>query len=358
MTVHLVRGGDPVLRAQALERLVDELLADDDRTLALEDLAVPTRGEGDATADGRATVVAAVVNAASSPPFMTQRRVVVLRNADELTADDAKPLVEYLSDPLETSALVLVNSGGRMSAPLAKALSAAGAQEVGPRSEKTDDVLADVLARADVHLHPKARRAVVERLGEDAGRVGALVDVLASTYGAGAALDAEDVEPYLGEAGAVPVYQLANALDAGDVAGALETLHRMLTVTSPRQPKPMHPLQVTGLLHSHYRRLARLDDPDVTDERAAVAALGGKVKPYPARKALEAARRLGSNGLREAFARLHQADVDLKGARAIPEDVVLQVLVSRLAALSARTGGRASGGPRRKPAGAGRSRAR
>jgi DNA polymerase-3 subunit delta len=182
--------------------------------------------------------------------------------------------------------------------------------------------------------------------------------VLASTYGAGAALDAEDVEPYLGEAGAVPVYQLANALDAGDVAGALETLHRMLTVTSPRQPKPMHPLQVTGLLHSHYRRLARLDDPDVTDERAAVAALGGKVKPYPARKALEAARRLGSNGLREAFARLHQADVDLKGARAIPEDVVLQVLVSRLAALSARTGGRASGGSRRKPAGARRSRAR
>lgn len=358
MTVHVVRGGDPVLRAQALERIVGELLGDDDRSLALEDVAVPTRGEGDATAEGRAAVVATVVNAASSPPFMTERRVVVLRHADELTAEDAKPLVAYLSDPLDTTALVLVNSGGRMSAPLAKALTAAGAQDVGPRSEKTDDVLEDVLARADVHLHPKARRAVVERLGEDAGRVGALVDVLASTYGAGAGLDVDDVEPYLGEAGAVPVYQLANALDAGDVAGALETLHRMLTVTSPRQPKPMHPLQVTGLLHNHYRRLARLDDPDVTDERAAVAALGGKVKPYPARKALEAARRLGSDGLREAFARLHQADVDLKGARAIPEDVVLQVLVSRLAAQSARTGARGSGGSRRKPAGAGRSRSR
>jgi len=357
VTVHVVRGGDPVLRAQVLERLVDELLGDDDRTLALEDATVPTRGDGDATAEGRAAVVAAVVNAASSPPFMTQRRVVVVRNADELTADDAKPLVAYLADPLDTTALVLVNTGGRISTPLAKALSAAGAQEIGPRSEKTDDVLEDVLARADVHLHPKARRAVVERLGDDAGRVGAFVDVLSSTYGAGAALDADDIEPYLGEAGAVPVYQLANAIDAGDVAAALETLHRMLTVTSPRQPKPMHPLQVTGLLHSHYRRLARLDDPDVTDERAAVAALGGKVKPYPARKALEASRRLGSDGLREAFARLHQADIDLKGARAIPEDVVLEVLVSRLAALSARSGAR-RGGPGRKSAAAARSRSR
>jgi DNA polymerase-3 subunit delta len=177
-------------------------------------------------------------------------------------------------------------------------------------------------------------------LGEDAGRVAALVEVLASTYGPGARLDVDDVEPYLGEAGSVPVYELANAIDAGDVPRALETLHRLLVVTSPRQPKPLHPLQVMGLLHNHYRRLARVDDPNVVDDRSAIAALGGKVKPYPARKALEQSRAIGSNGIREAFARLHQADLDLKGVRAIPEDVVMEVLVARLAGLSARSGRR------------------
>ena len=151
------------------------------------------------------------------------------------------------------------------------------------------------------------------------------------------------------EAGSVPVYALANAIDAGDVAGALETLHRLLTVTSPRQPKPLHALQVMGLLHNHYRRLARVDDPDVVDERSAVAALGGKVKAYPARKALEQARAIGSDGIREAFARLHQADLDLKGARAIPEGVVMEVLVARLAGLSARSGRRPSQGRRGGP---------
>ena len=35
-----------------------------------------------------------------------------------------------------------------------------------------------------------------------------------------------------------------------------------------------------------------------------------------------------------------QADLDLKGARAIPEDAVMEVLVARLAALSARSGAR------------------
>ena len=55
------------------------------------------------------------------------------------------------------------------------------------------------------------------------------------------------------------------------------------------------------------------------------------------------ARALGSDGLRQAFAYLAQADIDLKGARAIPEDAVMEVLVARLAHLS----GRARGARRR-----------
>jgi DNA polymerase-3 subunit delta len=343
MTVQVVRATDPALRSRVLEQLVDDLLGHDDRSLALEDFTVPARGDVDNTAEGRADVVGSIVNAASSPPFMTARRVVVVRNPDDLTADDAAPLIRYLADPLDTTALVLVPGGGRMTAALTKALDAASMTQVGAGSERTDDVLAEQLRAADLHVVPDARRAITTRLGEDAGRVAALVEVLASAYGPGARLDVGDVEPYLGEAGSVPVYELANAIDAGDVAGALETLHRLLVVTSPRQPKPLHPLQVMGLLHNHYRRLARVDDPDVVDERSAVAALGGKVKPYPARKALEQSRAIGSKGIREAFARLHQADLDLKGVRAIPEDVVMEVLVARLAGLSARSGRRPQG---------------
>ncbi|MBV8951937.1 MAG: hypothetical protein JOZ99_13750, partial [Actinobacteria bacterium] len=290
MSVHVIRAGDPALRSQVLDRLVDELLGADDRSLALEDFTVPARGDADNSAEGRAAVVAQVVNAGSSPPFMTARRVVVLRNPDDLTADDAAPLVRYLEDPLDTTALVVVPEGGRIAASLAKALEAAGAQTFGAGSERTEDVLQEQLRAADLHLGADARRAITTRLGEDAGRVAALVDVLGSAYGPGAELGVEDVEPYLGEAGSVPVYALANTIDEGDIPGALETLHRLMTVTSPRQPKPLHPLQVMGLLHNHYRRLARLDDAGVVDERTAVAALGGKIKPYPARKALEQSR--------------------------------------------------------------------
>ncbi|HZJ25400.1 MAG TPA: hypothetical protein VFF40_00025 [Acidimicrobiia bacterium] len=350
-SVHIVKGSDPTLRADALERLVTELLAGDDRSLALEEIASATRRGADrsanhedepaADADG-AGIVAAILNAAQSPPFMTQHRVVVVRDYEQIPAGDLAPLLAYLGDPLDTTALVFVAGGGRVPKALGTALKAAGAETVGPKSEKTADVLAGALAAAELVLSADATKLVVHHLGEDAGRIGALVEVLEGAYGRGASLRSEDVESYLGDVGSVPVWQLTNRIEEGDVAGAFETLHRLLTVTTPKAPSPMHPLQVTGLLQSRYRRLLRVDDPGVRSTEDAHAALGGKGSTFPARKALEASRALGTEGLRRAIDLLYAADLDLKGATGLPAETVVEVLVARLAGL----GGRARRGAR------------
>jgi DNA polymerase-3 subunit delta len=331
--VYLVKGNDSLLRDRAADDLVNELLGDDDRTLALEEFHLP-EGGGDAEDDVRAQLVAAALNAATSPPFMTSRRVVVLRNVGALKAETAAPIERYLDAPLETSVVVLVTGGGTIPASLAKKLKDVGAGERAPRSEKTSDVLANALAAASLQLRPEALARVTAHLGEDAGRVAALVDVLLAAHGEGARLGVDDVEPYLGEAGAVPSYGLTNAIEAGDSAAALEVLHRLLSAANARDRRPMHPLQVLGSLNSYYRRLLRLDDSSVRGTEDAIAALGGRVSQYPARKALAAARALGTTGIRQAFDWLHQADLDLKGARGIPSDAVMEVLVVRLARLS------------------------
>jgi DNA polymerase-3 subunit delta len=344
---YVVTGTDPVLRREALDELLADLVGDEDRELTVEELTVPGRaapgdGDGDARtgAEGREEVVAAALNAAHSPPFMTGRRVVVLHEAGNLGKDDVEPLIHYLADPMDTTSLVVVVGGGKLPKAFADALKAADAVTIGPAGERTGDVLARHLEAAGLDLRPEAAKLVAAHLGEDAGRVPQLVDLLASAFGSGATLDTADVEPYLADAGSVPNYVLTNAIEAGDVAGALGTLRRLLTATGPGQARPMHPLQVMGTLHSYYRRLLWVDDPDVRNPRDAVAALGGRVKEYPARKALDAARSLGADGLRRAYDYLFAADLDIKGARAIPEDAVLEVLVARLAALSSRARGR------------------
>lgn len=348
---YLVKGADPILREDAVAKLVAELLAGDDRTLAIAELTVPGKmspgGDADASGDadggsgaeGRGGVVAAILNAALSPPFMTSRRIVVVREVEHLTSVDAEPLAAYIADPLDTTVLVFVTGGGRLPASLTKAWKGVVVERA-PEAEQTSDVLAVALRGTGLALTPDASALVNAHLGDDAGRVPQLVELLVAAYGPGATLGAGDVEPYLGEAGSVPAYQLTNAIESGDVAGALETLARMLNATGPRQPKPMHALQVMALLHNHYRRLLRLDDTAIHGEADAIEALGGRVKPYPARKALEHARALGTDGLRRAVDYLHEADVGLKGATGMPEQAVIEVLVARLAGLSNRARGR------------------
>jgi DNA polymerase III subunit delta len=353
-SLYLVKAGDPVLRSRAAQALVDELLDGEDRTLVVEEFAVPgkVRAGAEEPSDAaradegaRVPVVAAIVNAAQSPPFMTSKRIVVVRDYEQLTADEAAPIAAILGDILESTVFVFVGGGGRAPKTIADALKEA--EVVGPDSEKTVDVLAAELDRVELTLGRDAERLAADRLGDDAGRAAGLVEVLGAAFGPGATLTASDVEPYLGEAGSVPVFQLTNAIEEGNVAGALAIVDRLLNVTSARQPKPMHPLQILGLLQSRYRKLLRVDDPAIRTTKDAHAALGGKGSTFPAQKALEASTALGSDGLRKAIDSLHHADLDLKGASAMPENAVIEVLVARLAALHsrsrARTGARRSG---------------
>jgi len=333
VTVHLVTGVDPVLRDRVAATLIGDLLDGEDRALAVEEFTVAGRGDTDDAGGEARDVVGALLTAASSPPFMTARRIVVVHDVGNLRGADVTRLTTYLDDPLPTTELVLVAGGAKTADALERRVQAVG-EVTAPAAERSSDVLAAELEGAGLALTAEAVAVVRAQVGEDAGLLPALVATLRGAYGDGAHLDVDAVLPYLGEAGTVPTWDLTNAIERGDVAGALATAHRLLTVTSPRQPRPTHPLQLLGMLHGHYRRLLALDDPGIRSSQDAAAALGGRANARSAGFRLRQARALGSGGLQRAFDLLAQADIDLKGARAIPEDAVVELLVARLAALT------------------------
>ena len=87
-----------------------------------------------------------------------------------------------------------------------------------------------------------------------------------------------------------------------------------------------------AILHGHYGRLARLDGADARREAQAAEVLG--IKPgFPAKKALTQYRRLGGDGVRRAIDLLAGADLDLRGAKDLDDDVVMEILVARLSRL-------------------------
>ncbi|MFT3855031.1 MAG: DNA polymerase III subunit delta [Ilumatobacteraceae bacterium] len=318
MSTYLVTGDDPSLASAALTELVHRLVGDGDRSLMVDEL------------DGDDYELRAVVDAAQTPPFLTERRVVVARGIGRFNAADVAPLVALLGDLLPTTELVLATGGGRLPKSLSDALKRAGAETIdsAPPSRARDRAIwfEDQVAAAGLRLDAHALNRLSTWLGEDAGRLAGILDTLVSAHGTDHLLRLADVEPFLGEAGGVPPWELTDAIDKGNATEALRALDRMMGGGE------RHPLQVMAILHANYTKLLALDGSGARDEASAAAAMG--IKPgFPAKKALDQYRRLGGAKVIRAINLLAQADLDLRGAKDWPEPLVMEVLVARLARL-------------------------
>lgn len=330
--VHLLKGSDDILRGEALSRLLDELVGDGDRSLLLDEFDLDT------------TTLGAAIDAAQTIPFLTDRRIVVVRRFGRFSkGEDVAELVAYLADPLPSTTLVLVwekpvkpvDGGAPVSSKpavpqaLTKAVTAAGGAVIDPSpSGKLDAWVPAHLKEAGLDVDARAVRLIVESLGDDAGGIVELTARLAGAFPPGTRLGADQVAPLLGPAGGVAPWDLTDAIDRGDPAAAIDQLHRML------RGGDRHPLAIMATLQSHYLRMLKLDGAGARSEKDAAQVLGIKGSTFPAKKALTQARKLGSDGVQRSVALVAAADVDLRGARAWPGELVMEVLVARLARLA------------------------
>lgn len=321
LAVYLIRGDEPALRAEAARALVHELVGTGDPSLMVEEFEPVDEGD-----------TASIADAAQTPPFLTDRRIIVVRDVGSYSSEALDPLLRYLDDPLPTSSVVLVTGDKALrSQKLLGAVKKVGhVVESGVPANRRgrESWLADQLKGAPVRLDVDAAKLIDKHLGEDLGRLRNLLEALAAAYGRGAKLTAGDVEPFLGEAGSVPPWDLTDAIDGGKTPVALGVLQRMMGAGD------RHPLVVLATLHNHYVRMLRLDGLGVRDESQAAQVLGMKGSTYPAKKALDQGRRLGHDGVVEAVRLLAEADLDLRAFKKDwPDELVMEVLVARLSRL-------------------------
>lgn len=322
--VTLLKGDDEVLLRDAVRLLVDDLVGDDDRSLVVEEVEVA------GTDDQGNDPLLALVDAAQTPPFLTEHRVVLARILEKRERNDqVAPLVDYLADPLPSTRLVLEWRTGKVPKALLEAVTRAGGEQVDTSpGRKVGEWVQQHLADAELKVDAEARQRLTTWVGDEPSRLLGLVDLLRSTYGAGTKITVAEIEPFLGDDGGVPPWDLTDAIDKGDRARALELLQRMIGQGE------RHPFQVLATLHSHLARILRLDGADVTSEAEAAALLGLKGSTFPAKKALGQARKLGHDRIVRMLELLAEADLDLRGGKAWPDHLVLEVLVARLATMS------------------------
>ncbi len=344
MVVRLIVGDDPVLVGEAVTNAVDELVGEGDRGLMLELLT-----EIDYRNDEGLWESAKVLDAARTPPFLTDRRVVVGRHLSRFSRkDDYGPIVDLLGEPLDTTDLVLVWERGvepkvdRMPAlpkAVKEAAELAGAEVVqttAPKGRAAGDWLRDQLGSSTVTFDRSAISAVEDLLGEDRSRVVGLIRTIEGALGEGATATADDVATFGGEKGSTVPWALDDAVDKGDVAGALAILPRLIPYSGTPTDRNGAAFRLLAVLHKRYSNMLRLDGAGVRDEKEAASILGMKGSTFPAKKAMQQSRKLGTEKLSRAIDLLAEADLDLRGAKDWPPELVIEVLTARLANLSRR----------------------
>jgi DNA polymerase-3 subunit delta len=331
----LVKGADAALVAQAAHRAVDELLDGRDPSVCVEEHGSALAEELD---------LARLVDAMTTPPFLVDRRVIVVRDAGRLTQGDVERLADVLADLPAGVVVVFVAGGGTLPAGLQKAITAGGGSvvdaTVGASARDRGSFVAGRVKDSAVRLDPRAQELLASHVGEDLSRVDGVLETLASAFGEGATISEEDLDPYLGASGSLPDWDLTDAIAAGDAPRSLDVLRRV------GRPAPV----VVSTLQRQYLRLLRLDGSGVRTKEEAASLLS--LSAYPASKALAAADALGSSRIRQAVDWIAAADADVKGATALEPEVVLEVLVARLARLhrGARPAARDGGVRRRRAA--------
>jgi len=256
-----------------------------------------------------------------SPSLFAERRVLVVRDAQDLGKDAAAELIAYAAEPMPEVTLVVVHAGGQKAKPVLTSLQQAAtrtvaAPKVTKLGERRDFVRAEL--RADGrHVDEEAVGALLETVGHDLRELASAAEqLLSDTEGL---ITAEAVTTYHRGRAEMSGFAVADRAVEGDLAGALELVRWW------RMVKLEHVL-VTSAMASTLRSMALV----ASAGRGPAGALAGQLgmPPWKVEKTQRQVRGWRPEALVEAFQAVATADADVKGGAADQDYAVERMLLS------------------------------
>lgn len=267
---YLVTGSDVPRREQAV-RLLEEALC-----------AREMQQWGLVKVDAEETDGFAVFDLVSTPPFLGERRVVVVKSAERLADDEA--LVPFVQDPPGFSTLILVAGAVDKRKKLYQAIQKHGLvlEYEAPKDVDLERRVQEVARGLGLRLEREAVAALVEKAGGDLERIGRELEKLAHFAGPGGVVGRDEVEALAGESppvlGPYALFEYVDALTEGAGSVAMERLGRLIAAGQP-------PLVVLAMIARQFRLLLAAVAWKGERPEVMAGALGMK-SSYPAKKAM------------------------------------------------------------------------
>ncbi|OEV02718.1 DNA polymerase III subunit delta [Streptomyces oceani] len=258
----------------------------------------------------------------TSPSLFAERKVIVVRGAQDLASDSVKDLKRYLAAPAEEIILVLLHAGGNKGKAVLEAARSADAREVAcAKLTKPADRVAFV--RGEFRSFgrsatPEACQVLCDAIGSDLRELAsACAQLVADVEGT---IDDSVVARYYTGRAEASSFTVADRAVEGRAAEALEALRWSLATG-------VAPVLVTSALAQGVRAVAKLASaPSSMGPGDLARELG--MPPWKVKTVRQQMRGWSADGVAVALRAVAEADAGVKGGSADPEYALEQAVLT------------------------------
>lgn len=257
-------------------------------------------------------------------PFLTERRVVLVRHAEYYDAGEkaAGPLLAYLEAPADTTVLILIASSIDKRRRFYKSVERKGLIVECPQLQERaiKAWIQNDVERREKRIEPAAVDEILHRAGKHLNDVRNAVAVVIDYIGGAPRVRKEDVAAACADVAEQEIWALTDAIAASETSNALCALHRLLDMGT-------HPNPLFGIINR------QLKD-------AYSVALGGEaaqsLSSFVVKKLRPMAQKLGRKKLIDAFALCSDTHFLIRST-GVDAQLALELLVIKLAAPRSRS---------------------
>ncbi len=216
--IYVIVGKDESLVGARCQELLDTLLGPEQRMTGLFSV------------DGDEAAIAEVLDELRTTPFLTDKRVVAIRGADDFVSKNREILEKYFEKPASTGVLVLTVSTWDARTRLSKMLPKVGELielTPPPRWKLPDHLVQHAASKHKVRLNKDAAEMLVELIGEEPAQLYNEVEKLVLFARGEPALRIDHVQALTGHQHIYGAFEVIDAMIGGHVGQAVSRLRNM-----------------------------------------------------------------------------------------------------------------------------------
>lgn len=267
---------------------------------------------------------AAILETARSYPFMAEKRLVIIRRAEALSARALEVFLPYLDHPVETTCLIFASAKPNFNMVFYKSMRRQGcAVEFKPLKEGEVARWIRLLAKdLGVELTNEACGYLQQVAGDGLREIHGELEKLALLQGGRGVLDVDAVKRSAVQSRSYNIFELMDKISDRRRAESLAILNSLFN-----EDRDVG-LRITGMLHRQIKLLWQAGRISRTGGTQAQAAKALGLPPFLVKKLLQQSRLWSTEDLEEALDRLYRADDLIKSSsdgRLVFENFIIEL---------------------------------